>query len=364
MDMRALRTIRFFAVLVLVTVLAVVFAVPTTSAAPTAPALPQSFQGKALTVGIQVPDLVNPFWVNYVNFMKQTGKALNITVQVSDTQEKQEKQVADLESLIAAKVDGLVLVPVTAEVGPSLLKRVQEAKIPTVIADRYPGSDPDPAKNPYYISFIGPDDEQAGYDIAMALINAGAKKLVAISGLHGSSVAEGRSKGLHKALAEQPDVKLLAEEWGSETRERAQPIMEDFLSRFPGPGFDGAWHLNDDSAMGSMQALKNAGVLGKVKLAGMDLIPDAIQQIKAGNYLFSTGGHWLQGGFGLIMLFDKLNGIDPAERVVRLKLMGVTQQTVDQFLDQFINNPPSLDVKSMSRFYNPSAKSYFEISLK
>ncbi|NTV56817.1 MAG: sugar ABC transporter substrate-binding protein, partial [Deltaproteobacteria bacterium] len=63
---------------------------------------------KKLTVGVEVPTLANPFWVGYTNFMKQVAEALNIELKIVDVQNREDKQIADLESLIAGGVDGLV----------------------------------------------------------------------------------------------------------------------------------------------------------------------------------------------------------------------------------------------------------------
>ena len=140
-------------------------------------------------------------------------------------------------------------------------------------------------------------------------------------------------------------------------------VTENYLSRFPGPEFNGVWHLNDDTAMGTIQALEAAEALDDVQVAGMDLNPDAVKALQEGKYSYSTGGHWLQGGFGLLMLYDWINGVEPTERVVRLDLMGVTPETVDEFEEMYITNPPEYDIESMSRYHNPDAQTYFEISL-
>ena len=95
----------------------------------------------------------------------------------------------------------------------------------------------------------------------------------------------------------------------------------------------------------------------------MDLNEDAVNAIKAGDLAFSTGGHWLQGGFGLITLYDALHGVEPAERIIKLDLLGVDKTNVDQFLEEFVNNPPSYDIPNLSRANNPDAATYFEITL-
>ena len=68
------------------------------------------------------------------------------------------------------------------------------------------------------------------------------------------------------------------------------------------------------------------------------------------------------------MLHDFVNGKkpEPQYRVVRLKLMEVNKDNVDKFTAQFIDNPPTIDAKKLSRVTNPSASGqyFFNIEIK
>jgi len=328
---------------------------------------------KKPTIGVSVPVLANPFWQRYVNFVKQVADQLGVEVKIVDCQNNEGKQIMDIENLIAAGVDGLVVTPQTAQVGPAIIKRAELAGIPIVITDRWPGIDPRKYQWDGYVGFIGPDDVDTGYKIAKTLIvELGKKNLVAINGVHGASVAEGRYAGLAKALKEFPQAKLIAVQWIGETPDLGIQVMENYLAAYPGL-FDGVWCYNDALAVGAIKALRDAGFGDKllsheIAVVGMDLNPDAVELIKEGWYYASFGGHWLQGGFGLIMLYDYLKGYPPKPeyRVVRLKLMKVTKENVDAFLDQYIKHPPSIDARKLSRAFNPQAtgKYFFEIKIK
>jgi ABC-type sugar transport system substrate-binding protein len=317
-------------------------------------------QRKPIRIGVDISHRTNPFWVALANAAEQAGRELGIEVRVIDHERRIDKQIDVIQGFIAAKMDGLVVVPEETAVGPRILKMAQDANIPILIFDRWPGVAP----GGNHIMFIGPDDVTAGYDIAMSLIRAGCKRMVSVNGLRGASVHEDRVKGRNKALAEHPEVKLIAEEWGGNVRAFAVDKMESFLTAYPGPGFDCSWNVNDDSAMGSWKILSDRGLLGKVKVAGMDLIPEAIERIKQGTYEFSTGGHWLAGAFGVVVVHDYLHGIKPTEPIIKLKLLGITKANVLKFEEQFIKNPPPINWKERSQVYNPQARAYFDISLK
>jgi ABC-type sugar transport system substrate-binding protein len=323
-------------------------------------------------IGVSVPVLANPFWQRYVGFVNQVAQQLNVKVNIVDCQNQEAKQLEDIENLLASGVKGLIVTPQTAQVGPTIIEKARRANIPIAITDRWPGIDPTKYDWDGFVGFIGPDDEDTGYRIAKSLIDSGKTVLVGICGVHGASVAEGRFAGLDKAVKESTNTQLLGVQWVGETSDLGIQTMENYLSAYPGK-IQGVWCYNDALATGAIKAFRDRGKADQllnhqVEVAGMDLNPDAVELIKQGYYYTSFGGHWLQGGFGLVMLYDYMHGKkpEPQYRVVRLKLMQVTKDNVDKFTEQFIDHPPSIDVTKLSRALNPSSSGqyFFEIALK
>jgi ABC-type sugar transport system substrate-binding protein len=118
------------------------------------------------------------------------------------------------------------------------------------------------------------------------------------------------------------------------------------------------WCYNDALCLGAFRAIRQAGREGEIRLGGMDLVPQALELIEQeSNYVFSTGGHWLQLGFGVMIAFDKLNGKDPLQTDIRLSLLGVDSENFAKFKEQFIDNAPPHDVKQYTLTHNPSATS-------
>lgn len=324
-------------------------------------------------IGVSVPVLANPFWQRYIGFVEVVAGQLEVDVKIVDCQNNEAQQVMDIENLLAAGVSGLIVTPQTAQVGPTIIKRAEQAGVPIAITDRWPGIDPRDYAWDGFVGFIGPDDEDAGYNIAKTLIvELGKKNIAAINGVHGASVAEGRYAGLDKGLKEFTEANLVDVQWIGETPDLGIQVMENYLAAHAGK-IDGVWCYNDSLAVGAVKAIKDAGMGDKLQdqtlaVVGMDLNPDAVELIEEGSYYASFGGHWLQGGFGLIMLYDYLNGQppNPEYRVARLKLMKVSKDLVESFKDQFINNPPSIDARKISKTLNPEAtgKYFFEIAIK
>jgi ABC-type sugar transport system substrate-binding protein len=111
--------------------------------------------------------------------------------------------------------------------------------------------------------------------------------------------------------------------------------------------------------MGVIAALERMGKApGKdVLISGMDLNGSNVQAMKAGKQLFSIGGHWLQGGIGLLVMYDYLHGFKvPADQAnLKLKLLSMTQGDVVRFEKDFPGGQPAFDFKAHSKVYNKDA---------
>jgi simple sugar transport system substrate-binding protein/ribose transport system substrate-binding protein len=321
----------------------------------------------AESIGVSVPTLDNVFWVRAVNFAKHTADTLGIELVVVGAENKEEKQLNDVQSLISRGVKALVITPQSTASAPGLIRLANRSNIPILIVDRYPGF---PAKNDKApcIAFIGPDDVTAGRDIANVLINKGATKIVAIGGLPGSSVAEGRQKGLNDAVAEAAGkgVKLIRYLGVGESEDRGYNAMQNLLAAHPSGTIDGVWCYNDALAVGAYRAIQQAGRSKEILIGGMDLTPDALNLIeKKTNFIYSTGGHWLQLGFGVMIAYDALHGHAPIKDDIRLSLIGVDSENFAKFKQQYIDNPPPFEVKDYMLTFNPkTTRQTFPLSVQ
>jgi ABC-type sugar transport system substrate-binding protein len=320
---------------------------------------------KRVVIGISVPVLQNPFWRSFADFATNAAKALGAEVVVTDANQSDSKQLDDLQGLIAQGVNGLVVTPNTSAIARGLLRQADAAHIPVVIAERWPGFNPSDYNGKSYVGFIGVDNTLAGYNIAKALYDVGVRKFVAIGGTPGGAVADERNAGLKKFVSEHPGVNLLQNLQNGELRQNGYTDAQNFLSAYPGPGFEGLWVYNDDTALGAIKAFKDANVISKVKVASMDLIPEEVAAIKAGEALYSTGGQWAESGEAVVMCFDAINGKIATPQVRQLSIPGVTKSNVEAYEQQFVKSVPTYDWKALSAVSNPNAKTTdFVISIK
>ena len=189
-------------------------------------------------------------------------------------------QISQIQQFINQKVDAIVIAAVnSATLGPQVAA-AKAAGIPVVITNLTVS----PATQADAVSYVGPDDVAAGKTEATYLINAihGKGGVVVLQGPLGQSGEIDRTKGIKQALAEHPEVKLLAIQPANWKRTEAYSVAQDFLSRY-GSQLDGVISENDDMAIGTIQALREKGLAGKIPVVGVDGIKDGMRAVRDGN---------------------------------------------------------------------------------
>lgn len=186
-----------------------------------------------------------------------------------------QKQIADVESLIARKVDVIVLLPMDGAALTPVARKVKEAGIPLVNLDRK-------LSEPVYTTYIGGDNygigRAAGEYIAKRLNGRGI--VVEIQGLPGISVTEDRSRGFYDVIKQYPGIRVVASQNADFLPDRGLRVMENILQAQP--RIDAVYTHDDDMAMGVIQAIRNARREREMFVTGVGPLRRAMEMIKNG----------------------------------------------------------------------------------
>ena len=321
------------------------------------------------TIGVIVPNN-NRFWSNAMNFAQIGAEELGVNLILKESQNQKELMEQKLNQLISQNVDGLLWVPYfgLCRKGLSLAR---EHDIPVVLVDSYQGGiQPKSEEFQNYVAFVGPADETGAYEMGKYLLNHispatdGKKYIAALDGPQGASASILRHKGLVRAIKEHPEAMLITSLDSDYAYELARKNFCEMLTKYP--MIQGVWAANDLMAQGAIDAAKEMKrVPGKdIFVAGMALDQKSIAAIRDGEQLFDIGGHWLQLGFGLSILFDHINGypIPKGRSIIKIPLLPLTRDKVDQYEKDFPNGIPKYNFRQQSRTYNPKAPiSFFEM---
>src|SRR5690606_16744170 len=193
------------------------------------------------------------------------------------------RQVADVETLVTARMDVIVIVPHDGRAMARGVEIAHRAGIPVIAYDRLIlDSEPD-----LYLTF---DNERVGQLQAQYILDSlrDAPKPIRLVRIYGSKTDNnaalfkaGQDAALRDAIAS-GQVEVLHEDWADDWKpENAKRIMNAAITRH-GRNIHAVLASNDGTAGGAIQALREEGIAGKVIVTGQDAELVAVQRIAAG----------------------------------------------------------------------------------
>ena len=230
---------------------------------------------RGLTIGVSLLNVSNEFIVLLNRAMDAKAKQLGVELIVNDAQRSADRQVQQVESFIAQKVDAIILNPCEVEASSPAVDKALAAGIPVVNVNSETRSAP--------TAFVGSRDEDAGR-IAMEYIAkrlGGKGNVVMMQGFMGQAGQIKRDAGAREVLARNPGMKLIAEQPGDWDRAKGMALMENWIQSY-GDKINAVYGQNDEMAMGAVIALEQAKKKDKVIVVGVDAIADALAALKAG----------------------------------------------------------------------------------
>jgi ribose transport system substrate-binding protein len=285
-----------------------------------------------------MPDMFNPFWVymrqgaeKAAQEWKAQGTQIDIQQMAPIQTFNVEEQVAIFENAIQMKVDsiGICVIDQNAvidQVNKAVAQNIWVAALSTDIP------------NSNRTVFAGQDNKVVAQKIAEMAIekNGGKGNYIILSGIAGNYISEERDAGFLAAIAANPDSKLLDKQPANFNRKDGMSVMENMLQKY-GPGqIQGVFTVNDEAALGAMQAIQAAGRGNEITLVGIDGNQDAANAIKAGT-MFATAADdpWNKGYQAVYQLVYKLQNSSKFEEMPVIPVTYVTADNVDEYMKNF-----------------------------
>ncbi len=309
---------------------------------------------KKTTLVVSIRGLDNPYHANYKVGAEALGKELGLPVDTLSTEANSQKGISDIKAEVA-KTGGNMVLNIDPNQAPDVVpiaKILESAKVYWVNWWNKP-DDVKVTDYKYFIAHITFDSLGTGYFNAKELFktfktpNEG--KIIALQGQLANTPAIFRFKGLQKALAENPGVQLVQWEGGDWDRTKGYNLTKAMLVAHP--DIDGVWAANDEMAMGAIQALKEAGKAGQIKVSGCDGIPEIYEAIRAG-FASSTvmQDAKYQAELGLAMALAAKQGklnvqkLPPEKRDFMIPGVEVTKANLDEVVEKYVKNTPKYDL--------------------
>ena len=281
-----------------------------------------------IEVAVVLKTLSSEYW-GYVKAGCDAAAAeLGISVNVvgPSAESDIEGQVAQIEQQIGAGCDAIVCAPNDAGAASAALQAAIDAGIPVLAVDTNVGMEGQTC-------FVGTSNVDAAYEggkWAIDQVGTDAKAVI-IYGQEGDNTSNMRREGYQKACDE-AGVEVLDALSGQNTTDGATKTMEDMLNAHPGE-IDIVLCHNDDTAIGAMNACKNAGVTD-ITIVGFDGNQSAVDLILAGEMVKATVAQQpYEMGYQVVEAAVKAINDEEVEATINAPVQVVTAENGQEYLD-------------------------------
>jgi ABC-type sugar transport system substrate-binding protein len=295
---------------------------------------------KQVVIGISMQGNQSGF-VQYITsgmWEWQKKNAPDVKLEVVFADDDAAKQLSQVETFIAKKVDAIIINPVDKVQCAVAVDEAANANIPVLTVNTITTSK-------RVTAHVGSDDVLSGYLQMNRLIDVvGPNARIAyVDAVLGHSAQVGRTEGYQKALKEHPGVTLVVHDTGNWSADDSMKLVENWLQS--GKKIDAIACMADCQLIGVVTAVQNANMIGKIKLAGMDCDPLIMADIQKG------------------IVDDSIwqDGVGQGENVVRLALDAVHGKKIaDFYLPYEVCTKDNLDhYLALAKIRNDLAKKYF-----
>ncbi|MFL6216185.1 MAG: sugar-binding protein [Blastocatellia bacterium] len=234
-----------------------------------------------------------------------------------------------IDDLVAKGIDGIAISPVDPANQTQMLNDLaKQALVFTQDSD---------ATQSNRACYLGTDNHaagvQAGNLVKEALPNGG--RIMVFVGKSDAQNARERFDGLKEAL-QGSKVEIIDLRTDDTDLVRAKANVADTLVKYPDiAGLVGLWEYNGPAIL---NAVKDAGKLGQVKIVCFDEADDTLQGIKAGNIYATVVQQPYEFGYQSIKLMAQVLSGDksaiPASKQVFIPTKAIKKDNVDAFIEQ------------------------------
>lgn len=231
-----------------------------------------------ITIAV-VPKVAVPFFDDCNNGAQEAADRLGVSYQWVVPQNTQgSTQVKIMEDLIARHVSGIAISVNEPKSVEGVIKDAIDAGIKVVTFD----SD---SANSGRSMYIGTINKQAGVTMGKAMAEAlgGKGKVAIVTGQLGASNLNERIDGVKEALAEYPDIQIVATEGTEDDLAKAVSVTEAILRANPDlAGVFGMSQVGGPAVAKVLAEQEFGDRKGALKVFAFDDLPDTVQGVKDG----------------------------------------------------------------------------------
>lgn len=323
------------------------------------------------------PPELYPFWNDFVDFLWAAAASLDTDLTVLPARDRFGVLDNARKVLSGPEKPDYIMYIYQAEISREVLRLAEEAGVKSLIVntDIIPSERLNVGKPRkrflQWIGHISPDDELASRHLTERLL-ASAKEMkledvggnihtLGIGADRETTAAIYREAGFNDVLRRHPEIvldRLVLCKWD---RKIARDKTALLLRIYPHTRM--IWAVNDATAMGSLDAMREHGLEpGRdAVIGGIDWSPEGIEAVEEGEMVATIGGHFMDGGWGLVMLYDYHHGKDfaPYGASMRSQMRLLDRDNMQKYVPVLTReNWKKIDFRRFTQVHNPNFTQY------
>ena len=241
-------------------------------------------------------------------------------------------QVPVLDAIIGKKPAAILIAPTDKVQLAKPLRKAFDAGISVVCVDTFIGNgiyQTGAGDVDFPISYVASDNTLGGRMAARALAKSiGEKGKVYVSNVKpGISTTDQREEGFKDEMKKFPGIQVLETQFNDDDANKAAAQVQAVMGRVP--DLAGVFGANLFSAGGTANGVKQAGKIGKVKLAAFDAPESIVAQLKDGTFEIAIAQHPAEiGYFGFMVAYAHVTG-NPAPVAIGTGFTVMTAANID-----------------------------------
>ena len=292
--------------------------------------VPLSATAPAATVGVSMAQFDDNFLTAVRASMKERAQQLGVQIQFEDAENDIGRQLNQIQNFIAQHVDAIIVNPVDTDATPRISRLAVNAGIPLVYVNRMPAD----RQLPPRVSFVGSNETESGtlQMTEVCRLLGGKGDIVVLMGELTNQSARQRTQDIEDVIARPAcrGIRIVDRQAADWKRTAAADLVTNWLSAGLRPA---AVVANDDEmAIGAIQALRQAKLLGSTIVAGIDATADGLAEMKAGALRLTVFQNAPAQGRGALDTALKLVRHEPVPSFVWVPFELVTRDNLARYL--------------------------------
>jgi DNA-binding LacI/PurR family transcriptional regulator len=205
--------------------------------------------GSSRTIGVIIPDIVHFFFSTIISGVEDIAYERGYNVMMCQSNEKWEHEVKNIQTLVSARVDGILISVAKETTNFDHFRAASERGLPLVFFDRI--------VEELDTDRVIVDDEIGAYNAVNHLLRMGKKRIIHLSGPSNLPIARYRIEGYKRAMKEYRLTPSPNDIIKCDTSEEASDLIPKILRSNPRP--DAIFAVNDLTAVQALIIAKHMG---------------------------------------------------------------------------------------------------------